>query len=238
MGQVSMLQIGVQWDVAAAELEKLRQKLVENSPELSSDAIRLAPASLSVDGVDLTLADHEGTPSVLGTVRSSGYRPFSAIFSVPLSAEQNASVASALDGRAGILAVTYRASASVELWARERMTGDLVRAVEQLHLGRGSGMAPELIDQELREGKLTIVRSGNASPDSDLWRQADGELRNNAEETLRRAAASTVPFNRSTLELEVTRSGPLVVPLMRSSDVAVWFPGGAGEHLQVIGGSR
>src|SRR5207237_4050674 len=73
------------------------------------------------------LSLHDALPicsiAVLQSARSSGYRPFAAIFSLPLSDAQNAAVMAALKGRSGVLAVTYHACASVEQSAALTLTG-------------------------------------------------------------------------------------------------------------------
>jgi hypothetical protein len=234
MGSVSMLQLSVQWDISAAQVASLAARIAKDSPQLDAGAVQIVSAPVTVDAVDLTLDQGQGSIAVLQSARSSGYRPFAAIFSLPLSDAQNAAVMAALKGRSGVLAVTYHVCASVERSAALTLTGDLTSCIEQLRQAGDLSLARQFITQAIGEGRLVVARSGNADPTSQLWRDAERELEDKATDALQRVVSERVSFDRSALKIEVTRTAPLRIPLQRSADVSSWFAHGAADPIQVI----
>lgn len=121
--QAGMLQLGTRWEVESTLLESLRNEIADGFPDLDPALIRFSPAPLSVESVTLMLSS-DGREEELQTVQSSGFPPYSAIFNVTLTPEQKAQVASALNGRTGLLKVIYRASLAVPVSAEESNTAD------------------------------------------------------------------------------------------------------------------
>ena len=114
------------------------------------------------------------------------------------------------------------------------LTGDLAPGIEQVRQAADPGSARKWITQAMGEGRLDVVRSGNADPASQLWKDARQELEDKAADALQRASPGTIPFDRSALKLEVTKSAPLRVSLERTADVGSWFAHSTGDPIQVI----
>jgi hypothetical protein len=106
----AFLQISVQWEVLDEELDALRTALGHQYPQLDLATVRLAHAPVAVERVALELSAADGSLAELASTASSGMPPFTAIFSVQLTEPQQAAVASALNGRAGVLQVRYHAT--------------------------------------------------------------------------------------------------------------------------------
>jgi hypothetical protein len=105
-GPMTMLQVGAEWGASEAQLGRLRRHLGRERG-LDPERIKLHPAPVRVERVELRLADAAGAAQTLASSESSGYPPFSAIFSVQLDEAQKAQALAALGGRAGLLTVAY-----------------------------------------------------------------------------------------------------------------------------------
>jgi hypothetical protein len=110
--QGGILQLGTRWEAPSDALERLRQHLA-GEMNVPPAAIRLQPLPIEVQSVTLAAGDGEGNFSELQQSRSSGYGALTAIFNVTLDAARKASAIAALNGRAGFLTVTYRATVSL-----------------------------------------------------------------------------------------------------------------------------
>jgi hypothetical protein len=106
----AFLQVSVQWEVLDEELDALRAALGQQYPQLDLAAVRLAHAPVAVERVALELTTEDGSAAELASTASSGMPPFTALFNVQLTEPQQAAVASALNGRAGVLLVRYHAT--------------------------------------------------------------------------------------------------------------------------------
>lgn len=122
--QSALLQLSTRWEVEGSLLESLRTQVADRFPDLEPPLIRFTPAPLTIEGVTLTLISDDGHEEELQTVKSSGFPPYSAIFNVTLTPEQKARVASALNGRTGLLKVIYRSSLAVPVSAETTSTAD------------------------------------------------------------------------------------------------------------------
>jgi hypothetical protein len=113
------LSLSAQWDPPAATLEDLRAKLAALNKDVPAAAIRISPPPLQVEEATLG-TETAGGFDELGTVRSSGYPPWTATFSVELDDEATVAAKAALGGEHDKLAVRFRAQLEgkpVEYWS-------------------------------------------------------------------------------------------------------------------------
>jgi hypothetical protein len=164
--QSAMLQLGTRWAVDSSLLESLRKQIADRFPDLNPALIRFTPAPLSVKDVALILISDDGQEEELQTVKSSGFPPYSAIFNVTLTAEQKARVASALNGRAGLLKVTYRSSLAVEVTDESTSTSDSSTDVSEAARERSSQTTFKLSSRATTTSSLPVERS----TDVGSWR--------------------------------------------------------------------
>jgi len=122
--QNAMLQLGTQWKVESSVLDSLSKVIADRFPDLNPALIRFTPAPLSIESVSLMLTNANGEEELLQTSQSSGFSPYSAIFNVTLTPEQKAQVASAVNGRTGLLKVIYKSSLSVPVTAEAASTAE------------------------------------------------------------------------------------------------------------------
>jgi hypothetical protein len=103
------LQLGSQWALTEQELQALRRTVAARFPPLRPNDVDLQPAPAQVKQVELLLQNGDGLTAI-ATSTSSGFVPYTALFAVPLTADQKADAISALHGRTGFLAVRYQGS--------------------------------------------------------------------------------------------------------------------------------
>jgi hypothetical protein len=103
--EYTMLQLGTQFTLTQAEQEAALAHIADQFPALAS--ARLQPAPLTVQKVAVLLADEAGKPFELKSSTSSGYPPYTAIFSIQLSQDQAAQAIAAINGRSELLFVDY-----------------------------------------------------------------------------------------------------------------------------------
>ena len=108
-GSSSILQAGTRWDIPSTTIDQLRATIAADR-KIDPGTLQLGWAAIVVDGVSLDLTPPNGTPTPLASSSSAQYPPFAAIFGVTLTQDESQLVRAALDGRCGILTVTYRAT--------------------------------------------------------------------------------------------------------------------------------
>ncbi|MGG6264659.1 hypothetical protein ACQ4M3_15055 [Leptolyngbya sp. AN03gr2] len=106
LDQVAMLQLSSEWSVRSEELEELESAITE---QFELETVSLQPAPLSIESVTLSLRTNKGDYEVLSESESSGYPPYTAVFSVQLEGDQKAQAIAAFNGRKEQLIITYKA---------------------------------------------------------------------------------------------------------------------------------
>lgn len=123
----SRLQLGARWTVDAGALDRLCRRVIAGHPELNPAGIDLQPAPARVREVTLLLRD---TGRQLARATSSGFPPHTALFAVPLAAEEERVAAlRAVHGTEGVLGVRYTADVLGEdgQWQTVTREGDVGR---------------------------------------------------------------------------------------------------------------
>ncbi|MBE9012972.1 hypothetical protein IQ250_22480 [Pseudanabaenaceae cyanobacterium LEGE 13415] len=106
LDQVAMLQLSSEWSVRSEELNELENAIAK---QFDLETVFLQPAPLSVESVTLSLRTNTGDFEVLKSTESSGYPPFTAVFSVQLEGDRKAQAIAAFNGRKEQLIITYKA---------------------------------------------------------------------------------------------------------------------------------
>ena len=231
--QAALLQFSTRWEVPVDVFEASREALHEQFPDSEPSSIRFSPAPLSMEGVTLTLTD-TGREDNLQTVTSANFPPFSALFNVTLTPEQKARVASALNGRTGVLKVSYRFSLSTAVSVETSISGDVSEDIAQLGPSASRTDCQACLDAALAEGRLQLVRTGADDAPAELREKADAMAKEKAIDTLQRMAAQA-DLNPDTANLKATALAtmPTTIPLSRSTDVGSWYSSGVGARVIV-----
>ncbi|MER3476419.1 MAG: hypothetical protein C4287_07515, partial [Leptolyngbya sp. ERB_1_2] len=122
LDQLAMLQLSSEWDVSSDQLEELRTAIAK---QFHLGTVSLQPAPLTVESVILSLKTNKGDFEVLKSAESSGYPPFTTVFSVQLDNEQKAQAIAAFNGRKDQLIITYKVSLKTEIVAEVMIKGDV-----------------------------------------------------------------------------------------------------------------
>jgi hypothetical protein len=103
--QLASLQFGVHFDLPAGGETQLAAQMALAEPALAN--ARLQPAPVQVRHIGVRLADETGARSEIASSTGSGFPPYAAVFSIPLTPAQAAQAISAVGGRRGVLSVEY-----------------------------------------------------------------------------------------------------------------------------------
>ncbi|MEU4426903.1 hypothetical protein AB0F81_40300 [Actinoplanes sp. NPDC024001] len=154
------------WRPGADALDGLRKEIAER--EQIDDAATITLAFAPVRSVSCELVLDDGT--VLARSRTSGSPPYSALFSVSLTAAQLVSAAAGLGGRPGFLAVRYRAEVLTPIMAGARFTGAGAELISWLRAAATTGPAGlrAAIEQAITDGLARVELSVPGDPSSEL----------------------------------------------------------------------
>jgi hypothetical protein len=227
--QGALLQLSTRWEVPADVLEGLREPLHEQFPDAEPSLIRFSPAPISMAGVSLTLTDRDKEEN-LQTVTSSNFPPYSSLFNVTLTADQKARVGSALNGRTGVLQVTYRFSLATTVSVETSISGDISADVAELGSDASRNDCDDQIETALAEGRLQLTRTGADDAPAELSEKADHQAKEKAIEILHRMTSQMdLSPDTARLKASAVATMPVEIPLSRSTDVGSWFSGGAAK---------
>jgi len=220
--------------------------------------ILLEPAPLHVSNARLQLGSGEENASVpedLAQNETSGFYPFTALFSVQLNAEQQAHVMSALNGRTGFLYVRYDASLFIPMQTSAHILGDIREIVAELvAFLRASppaapgvmdpvdpsranlfNLATVLLEKTIAQGQMKVeTQSSDSAPQNLSGRAIDGARQHMLELVVSEARrqAQTPPIQTSSLGLDLAHAetsasftDSVGYPLSLVTDVASWFGG-------------
>lgn len=102
-----MLQLGARWTLEPADIAAVRAAIAARDPKRDQESVQVVPAPITVDEAVVLIDSGDGLDE-LANSSTSGYPPYSAIFSQRLEDAQAALVASALNGARDRLFVEYR----------------------------------------------------------------------------------------------------------------------------------
>ncbi|MFQ4138236.1 hypothetical protein PGN35_018150 [Nodosilinea sp. PGN35] len=231
----AMLQVSSQWRVTDSQLAALKADL-QSQTAIAADALRLESAPVQIEAVELRLTTSTGEPEVLATSKSSGYAPFSAVFSVTLNAEQKAQAIAALGGRQDLLLVSYLASVDLPLAGQVEIEGEVATDLRELGPQPTAAAVRERVENAIARGRLTLTETFPDHTPADLKQRTLDQAKDRAIELLLQMAETPKTSRELHLYTKAYLEETTAVALERTADISTWFPSGKGlEHLQLIG---
>lgn len=229
----ALLQFSTRWEVPADVFEASRKPLHERFPDSEPASMRFSPAPLSIKNVTLALTD-KAQEENLQSVTSANFPPYSALFNVTLTPEQKSRVASALNGRTGVLKVSYAFSLSASVSVETSIAGDVSKDIAELGPSPARADCQARIDTAIAEDRLRLVREGAEDAPPELTKKADGMAREKAIDILQ-GMAKQAELNPDVANLKATATAtmPTTISLTRSTDVGSWYQGGSGAKVTV-----
>jgi len=236
LDQFAMLQLSSEWAVAPEQLNEL-QKTIANQLNLEPDEVQLQPAPVTVEEVTLSLKTEQGDFEVLKTTQSSGYLPFSALFSVQLSNEQKAQAIAAFNDRKDQLIVTYKASLDVGISAKVTISGNIQIDLQKLPKNPVLENCLAQIETAIAHKRLKLEHTASPEASDELRQKTEHLAKEHAAELLLcMVQGAPVMYDRSQFYASADLAESLPVQVERSADISTWFPTGKGlEYMQLIG---
>ena len=234
----AVLQLGAQWTVRSDLLEKLTKEIALRTGRQEVD-IQLQPAPASVKQVTVETGDGKGPLVAVSSSSSSGFPPYNAIFRIPMDSAKKDAVVAALNGRAGFLAVRYRAAATLKVSAHAVLEGDIAQAAETLDSSSTFPEVVEWINAAVAEGRLNLSVKAIGDADASLLSKAREVALKRFAQALRDwlGRQETIPAGESALRVEAVESELIERVLNRTGDVSEWFEPGQGQkHITVLPG--
>ncbi|KAM3093741.1 hypothetical protein ACKFKG_18495 [Phormidesmis sp. 146-35] len=232
--QFAMLQVSSEWTVAPEQLEAISNTIAS---QCHPSDIQLQLAPIVVESVTLLLKNERGEFEILGTTQSSGYVPFSAVFSVQLVNEQKAQAIAAFNGRADQLKVTYKATLEVEVSAKVTIAGDITADLKKLPKNPEITDCQTQIESAIAHHRLKVEQSASPHASDDLQKRTLKLAQDRAADLLLHLAqGAPIVHDRSTFRASADLIESLPVSLERSGDISTWFATGSGmDYVQLIG---
>lgn len=241
VGSGGFLQLSLNWDATQETLEALRQEIARKDGIDNPATIRLAFAPVTVQGVFLMLGDGNGNFTDLKKNTSSGFPPYSALFSLQLDASQQAQAMAALNGRPGFLSVRYEASLPTFIEVTGKLTGNVTDVVTKLKNATPSTLVEvqKLIQQAILEGSVQLtVETVDNTPESLVTRTSELVLQQAAELLQRFVRGEANIPDIARVEVTASLKEPRVIPLQLQTDIATWFGSMDGsDHLHIAPGT-
>src|SRR5262249_26327587 len=223
-GSGGFLQLGVHWDTGQVQLSQMQDYLRHQFPELDGPP-QLRPESVAVDAVNLALQMPDGTTSILGTTKSSGFTPFTALFNLSLDAARFAQAGSALQGREKVLTVSYQISGRSLLSCAVTVSGDVRPDVEELDPTADIDACLAQIESAFNAGRLKLEVTGDKVSD-DLRARTTSSAKGRAASVLQRMLAGpSADVDTAHLVASATLNEVCPLSLVREADVGRWFSG-------------
>ncbi|MCY7279036.1 MAG: hypothetical protein LH702_36195 [Phormidesmis sp. CAN_BIN44] len=236
LDQFAMLQLSSEWTVTSEQLDALQKNIAEQF-DREPEAVQLQLAPLTVDDVTLSLKTEQGDFEVLKTTHSSGYLPFSAVFSVDLSDEQKAQAIAAFNDRKDQLIVTYKAALDIEISAKVTIAGNIQTDLQKLPKKSVLKDCLAQIETAIAHKQLRLEHTASPKASGELCQKTEQLAKERAAELLLSMAQGVpVVYDRSDFQASATLTESLPVGVERSADISTWFPTGRGlDYMQLIG---
>ena len=230
------LQLGAHWLLTPAEAEAVRAELAGRHHRDPAE-IQLTTAPLTVDSAALVLVDQDRVRHELATSASSGFGPYSAVFTVLLEDAATPLVSSAINGARGRLFVEYRARVAVSTPIKLAAAGDVTAEVTASITPLSREDAASVVRNALAANHLTVTRTGPAGIPEQVWSPLQDQLLAAVSEDLQRLTAANPPAPHTQVSIVRVVTGDYRVAdtLTRCADVADWFADGSGpSHIRAV----
>jgi hypothetical protein len=232
-GQTGFLQFGARWAVDSQTLESVRAGISQKFPDRPLNLIRLVPAPVSIKGVTLQITDGR-VLKVVQTVLSSGYPPYTAVFSVTLDGASVARAISSIQGNSDMMAVRYDVILSLQTSVEATIKGDLQADLAALDNTAQLSDCKVDIGTAIQAGRLIVQYTNDGAP-TELRQKAYDSAVEKAAIYLYQLLQSPVTPDSTLLEVSVTATGVQDTALTPLTDVATWIPSGhSGDYINVV----
>ena len=220
VGEMLMLTLGTSLSITEAERTATVAKIAAEIGVKPAD-VDLRPADASVGGAALTLTLDGAEPVELATAKPSPLAPFPAAFSAMLQGDRAKQANAALKEGRGRLGVRY----DVVLNATRTAVAEL----------RGDPRGVSDIEAAVGDGTLKLLLSGDADASDALRAEVRRKVMDEASGQLARIApnpsllnlkpdyGTTTTTASAALDVHVTRSEPVSIPLRLEANVADWM---------------
>jgi hypothetical protein len=236
LDQFSMLQLSSQWVVNDRTVDALKVHLSQKFPEIDQAKIDIQLAPVTVNQVQLKLKNQAGNEDILNAGVSSGQSPFSKVFSVDLSAEQQALVIAVFKGRSDLLSICYHGTVQVETSATVTISGDVTSLLKSSSKIATIADCLQAIESAISQKILKLEHSESPTELSDLSYKVEKQCKERAAELLLQMSNSSIKSSKSPFQTTASLKASIPVTFSRSADVSSWFPNGDGsEYMQLIG---
>jgi hypothetical protein len=187
----------------------------------------------------LVLTDQDGASRELATSKSSGFAPYSAVFTALLDKGDAALAASALNGAHGRLFVEYRAHLDQTTPIQVSLSGDVTTEVAAAHSPLSSDDARALLQTALAANHVTLSRRGPQTAPDEVWSPLENQVLAAAAEDLQNltktASNTPAPPTQAFIAHDVSGEYRISDTFTRRADIADWFADGSGpEHIRVL----
>ncbi|RAJ96065.1 hypothetical protein LX87_03815 [Larkinella arboricola] len=235
MGGNGFLQLGTVWEADAVTLEELRSHIANERNEPAA-AIQLNFAPVEVEKVEVVLKTGS-EEKVLATSSSSGYPPFSAIFSAAVTKDDQNAVVAALHQQKDVLRVDYHTVRQTDESVTVTIRGRIQQAPDGLAENASLQECKEWVVAAVASETLHMVKTGSKKASGELWQTAEEEALEAAAEQVSRYVRGTV-FQADEAQINVVseKSETASTPVIFSTDVSTWFSGNEGNSHIRIGG--
>lgn len=234
VGTGGFLQLSVSWDAPSALLDALRQEIAQRETLDNPAELRLAFAPITLQQVSLLLGTGGETFDAIATSKSSGFPPYTALFSVQLNAEQQAQVAAALNGRENFLQVEYNAILNGFAEASATLTGDASAVIAQFKGSRrilNHHEVQAILEQAITSDQLQItVDASNTASAQLIDRVKTQTLTQSVDLLLRFLQGEERIPDITRLQVSVSLTEPHQVTLELKTDIATWFSNRSGTQ--------
>ena len=225
--QSALLQLGTRWEVENSILDNVRTEIRNRFPDVDPAQVRFSPAPVSIESVRLILTTDDGTEKDLQTSESSGFPPYAALFNVTLTPAQKAQVASALNGRKGMLKVAYKSSLTFGVSAEASIMADVEPDIAELGPDATLADCQAHIEAALNDGRLSLQRSSSSAASDSLKEKADRLAKEKAADILFQFSQKGLKPDAADLKTEAVVRDTVSRPLTSSTDLGSWYERGA-----------
>jgi hypothetical protein len=232
---LSMLQVSSEWQVSDEQQAELCREIAAQT-DLALDAIQLTLAPITVEKVVLALKNNQGEFEKLAIATSSGYLPFSTVFSVSLSEEQKAGAIAAFNGRKDQLKVTYHAVLEREIFVEVTISGDISQDLKQLSKSLTITDCLAQIERAIAQKSLKVDVSASDEATETLHERTTQLAKKNAAELLLKMSLTPSKlFDLTHFQSLAHLSDSQPIAIERSADISTWFLQGNGmDYVQIF----
>jgi hypothetical protein len=226
-GPTGFFQLGVVLRMTDRALEQLRQRLAARD-KVPADSLRIAPAPMEVRDVVLSFGDGHGTYVEAARRPSSGFPPYTVMFSLPVDTTQASAAAAALGGREGFALIRYDASVSATVSVEGVVAGDFTRLLATVPTSPDAPDLAACAERHLREavedGRVSVSLHADPLAPAALRRRAETLAWQQAIDAIvraRRGQSNGPDGARATFRVALREN--VDVPNGIETDVGSWF---------------